>query len=200
MANISIVDTGFITPYHVGSLGQAVTQISSANRANSGNKMVLKTVSFNPNIKLNVDDTPEIDKSEAVVNIGTVENLKFTLNGVLDMSNSTDRGYVYQMLRLCKTKAYKALFYDVIRTSSEAQNLYQILTQITGLHYNGDGNFPGDSNQGDISFNLWSSGTEVAAQNLTNVYHLHVIFTDVTFTDTADKSLKRYVLTGVVTG
>lgn len=195
MASITIIDTGFITPYHSG------TQISTANRANSGAKIILKTASFNPSIKSNVDDTPTLAKDLTEVNQGTVENIKFTLSIVLDMTSSTDRGYVYQLVRLCQTKGYKAMFYDVDRSSTENGNLQQVITQFTNLHYNGDGTFSGDSNQGDLSFNLWLGGIEVSAKKLTNVYHLHIKCTEFSMIDSAEKpNLKIGTLTGVITG
>jgi len=193
MANISIVDTGYIVPNNTG------TQLSTSNRANSGGKIVLKNVSFTPNITATLDDTPVIGKNITAVNYGSVENIKFSLNGLLDLSNTTDQSYLYQLIRLCQTYGYKALFYDEDRSSDTLKNSQQVLRLLSNSHYDDKGDFTGDTTQGDLSFSLWINNVLTATKNLTNVYHLHVRFTSFNIGDVSSKSLKSFTLEGEVT-
>ena len=191
MANISILDTGFIKPTHVGS------QLSTANRSNSGSLITLKGISFTPTSQANQDASPFLASTgEPEVNYGSNAGSKITIRGLLDLRNSSDVTLAYQLWRLPNTRGYKAVFYNVATSEAAAQDLKrdeQLVTMVSGSHV--DSTEP----QGDISFSTEYSGGTRSSQNLTNVYHIHVRFKSFTPRHTAESSVIQYDLIGEVT-
>jgi len=192
---ISILDTGFIKKTNEG------TQASTANRVNDGDAFTLKTSSLIPNSKLLGNSNPEVGSlTLPSYNIGSLEIPQFTLQGSLDLSNATDNAILYLLWRLPQTYGYKAMFYNVKRIATYV-NAWgrdeQLITLLANSHY--DTTEP----QGDIDMDgiIWSgalSGAIVDNQDLTDVYHIHVIFTNFTPNQTSSKKFLTYNLQGVI--
>lgn len=194
MANLSVIDTGFLKTTNTG------TQLSATNRANSGSLITFKAVDFKPTAKGNLDNAPTLGTyTDSEVHLVSVENVGFNMMGKLDMTDSTDRALVYQLLRLCRTRGYKALFYDVDRATTDTggntslRRDQQLVTLLANAHY--DTTEP----QGDISFSAWTGTASATGKNLTNVVHIHVRFMDVNFSQSADTKIVTFTLRGVIT-
>ena len=120
-ASLTILDSGYLKPDNSG------TQLSAANRANSGTAFTLRSVSFKPIAKANLDNTPVLSSSDvADVNFGTIENLGFTISGVLKMDVSADQALVYPLVRCIQTKGYKFLYYNSTGSDKDKQLVVQL--------------------------------------------------------------------------
>ena len=87
MGTIKIQDSGFVKPTNSG------TQASSANRANSGTVISLKTADFTPMLSRNLQINPEIGmNTPSEVNLGSLENMQFSLTCKLKTTDDTDMG------------------------------------------------------------------------------------------------------------
>lgn len=190
MANITILDTGYIKPDHSG------TQLSSGNRANAGTSMTLKTATFLPEVASIQDDTsvigvitlPEINHASTIAP-------KFTITGLLNTSNSDDTDLLYQLWRLPLTYGYKALYYNVDKAtsvgSSEKRD-QQLITLLANSHYDTT------ESQSGISISLWTGSSYTSSKDLTDVYHIHVQFESFKPRATGGEGIISYTLTGKI--
>ena len=124
MATISILDSGYINPTNTG------TRLVVANMANEGNEITLKAVDFKPSAVQKIDNTPPlgiygtgtaIDGVGSEGSIASVENVSFTLSGLLDLANATDQALVMPLIVLARTKGYKVLYYNSTDDNKERQ-------------------------------------------------------------------------------
>jgi hypothetical protein len=128
MANITIQDSGYISTNNAG------TRATSANMANSGNAINLKSVDIKFSSKGNLDNSPLLgaygvgtDTSVgSTVNIASVENLGFTITGILNMADATDQSYLVPLIQLPRTRWYKLLYYNSLSGDYSEQTLYQL--------------------------------------------------------------------------
>jgi len=194
MANLSILDTGYLKTDNSG------TQLAATSRANSGNLINLKTVNFKPTAKSNLDTNPVLGTfAEAEIHLVSFENLGFSIQGRVDTRVSADLDLIWQLVLLCRTKGYKAMFYNVDKDATDTganQTLErdkQLVTNLANEHY--DTTEP----QTGISFSLWTGAASTASKNLTNVEHMMVRFIDVTFTQSPKSKLISYSLKGIST-
>lgn len=119
MANISILDTGYLKTDNSG------TQLSTGDRFNSGNAMELKGVSFDYQISSNIDDNPSIGTySITEVNFVSFDNPKIKISGVLAGSSTSDMQNVYKLTTLSQTKGYKIVYYNSTGTDKNEQLVY----------------------------------------------------------------------------
>jgi len=104
MANIAIIDTGYIKTDASG------TQASTL--ANSGSAINLKGVSIGYARSSNVDSSEIINSNSGpVVGFGTVQAGKITINGVLDSNTAADMNLMDDINDLLKTYGVKLLYY-----------------------------------------------------------------------------------------
>ena len=124
MGYIYIQDTGYIKPTNEG------TQASSANMANAGTAVILKVAEFTPSLKRNISNNPELGLSvPSEVNLGSLENMKFSLTCKLDTNNVTDMGYVQDLLDMVASNGYKLMWYQYTSATPEKNNgklIYQM--------------------------------------------------------------------------
>lgn len=194
MASLCILDTGFLKTTH------ASTQLSTANRANSGSLIVLNVADFKPIVKANLDQTPTLGTfAEAEVHLVSVENTGFSLTCKLDVTDSTDQDLNYQLLRLARTRGYKAIFYNVDKDATDTggnsslKRDQQLVTMLANGHYDTT------ESQGDISFALWTGTASATGKTLKNVEHLHVRFMGINFSHIPGTKYITVTLNGVVT-
>lgn len=170
MAELNIVDSGYLTPAREG------TQLSSSLRANSGTTIALKGVTFGISSGGNYDDSPTLNNFQiSRVNFASVENDKFTISGIIREDDATDQAYVYQLSRLPKTIGMKILYYD--STSSDKNK--QLITQM--------------SNSNTLSSAQQTAYGIGAAYN-----YLNVVFTKFDITQEAGSPVERWSLEGIV--
>ena len=177
MGQIKIIDTGYILPTNEG------TQATSGNRANSGTAIALKTATFTPSLSRNIQSDPELSSNTpARINLGSLENMQFELKCVLKTSDTTDMGYVPELLNLICTNGYKLMWYDysVAGEDNNGQLIYRIATNSKFGHEMTDA-------AERTKFGLSS-----------NIVHLHVLFFDIQPVHTGSKSLIEYSLKGIV--
>jgi len=176
MANIVLQDSGFLSPTNTG------TRATSANMCNSGNAISLKTATFTPHIKSNVDNTPRLGifsdgtsvSDGSNLNLASIENMDFTITGILNMTVAADQALVVPLAQIGRTKYYKLLYYDSNGSDKDKQLLYQLC---------------------DDTF----TAGEVTVFGLSAAFnHLHVLIEDVSFVDTGTSHV-RYTLKGRVT-
>jgi len=177
MGVLKIFDTGYIKTDNSG------TQASSSDRAYSGTAITLKTASFIPVLKKNINNNPELAPSVSFseVNQGSLENMQFTLRCVLNMDVSTDMDLVQYLLDCVRTQGYKLLWYDYSDATVEKNN-GQLIYRIAQ-----------NSNFGDALTN----GEKTAFGISDNFYTLHVLFTEMNPKQTS-KTLINYELKGFV--
>ena len=124
MGAIYIQDSGYIKPTNEG------TQATSGNMANAGVVVILKTAQFTPSLGRNVGASPEIGiDTPSEVNLGSLKNMQFSLTCKLDTSNSTDMGYVQDLLDMIATNGYKLMWYQYTNATIEKNNgalIYQV--------------------------------------------------------------------------
>jgi len=177
MGSIRIQDTGYIKPTNEG------TQASSANMANSGNAVILQSAEFTPNLKRNVQDNPEIGiDTPSEINLGSLENMKFTLTCKLKTSNATDMGYVPNLIDMIATNGYKLMWYQYTSATAENNNgqlIYRLATNSKLGH-------------------ILTAGEKTEFTISEAFYHLHVLFTNIQPRHSAGSSIITYVLTGIV--
>lgn len=177
MGQIKILDTGYVRPTNAG------TQASSGNRANSGSAISLKTAEFIPSLKRNYQADPNIGtNSPSEVNLGTLENMQFTLRCILDTKTASDMAITYHLLNLLTTNGYKVMWYDYTTATPENNNgqlIYQIALNPLFGH-------------------VFTSGEQTAFSISTGFYHLHVLFNEMLPKHSGDKSLIFYDLSGIV--
>jgi len=78
MAKISIIDTGYVN-------GLAGTQLSDAYRANLGDEIELKGITFGLKSSGNYDNSPTLNSfSHSVPNFGSIENNIISMTGILN--------------------------------------------------------------------------------------------------------------------
>jgi len=177
MGNISIQDTGFVKPTNTG------TQASNANRANGGTVIKLNTAQFTPSLKRNIDTNPDLASSDfAEVNLGSIENMKFDLLCMFDMTNAVEQSYAANIVDMVRTDGYKLMWYQY---SDSIEN-----------------------NNGQLVFRLATNthlGHELSAAERTEFgisgpfYHLHVHFFDIQPRHSgSDPNKVQFTLKGVV--
>lgn len=172
MAFLTIQDTGYLKPTNEG------TRLGTANRANAGAVIALKNIDFKPSAKANLDTSPVLSASDvAEVNVGTIENLRFTIGGDLDMNLSADRALVYPLTQLAQTKGYKLLFYPDTGTAGQKQLVYQLANS-----------------------HVLSAGEQTAFSAGAAYAHVHVFIESVNFIHVGIKRDKvNFSITGVIT-
>ena len=177
MGSIKILDTGFIKPDNSG------TRASSNNMANSGSPITLKVARFTPQLSRNMDDNPELGANNfSEVNLGSLENMKFTLRCVLNSNNDSDMQILSELINLVITNNYKIMWYDYTNSSLEKNNgvvIYQIAKNPKIGHQFTDG---------EKAF--WSLSD--------NFYHIHVHFKSIQFIQEGAKGFVEYELTGIL--
>ena len=125
MANISIVDTGYISVLLSG------TQLEASHRANNGDEIEIKGVSFGLASGSNFDNSPTLNSfKQAVPNMGSIENNSISITGILNTEVETDRDLLYQLNRLTQTVGYKVCYYNSIAIDSEKQ----LVTMLSNNH------------------------------------------------------------------
>lgn len=179
MANMVIQDSGYLSPTNTG------TRATAANMANSGSAMVLHGVEFKPSTTGNLDDSPRLGDygtgtgtgEGATIHLVSVENMKFTIRGVLDMDVAGDRALVVPITQLPRTRWYKLLYFDSTTASEYNRQL---------LYHLSDDTF---------------TAGEVTAFGLGAAYkHLHVMIENVQWSHMArDEPKMVYNMTGIVT-
>lgn len=169
MSSITILDTGFLKIDNTG------TQLSSANRANSGSAITLNSVSVNFETKANVDDSPALGKyAETEVNFASFDNRKLVIKGVLRSSNSTEMSLVYPLHKLVQTKGYKTVYYPIVGDT----------TQLVSKMANGD------------TF----SASEQSLFGIGGAYlHINIRFTSFLPQQGADSNIIHFTLEGLIT-
>ena len=175
MGQINIQDTGYIKPTNSG------TQGSSANRANSGTVISLKSSQFTPSLKRNISVQPNLSSNTPTsINLGSVENIQFQLSCVLNMKTATDRSKVAALLDMVRTNGYKLMWYDytVSNEDTEGQLIYQVAQNSQFGH-------------------ILTNGEKTKFSISNNFYHLHVIFQDIQPTQLPN-NLMKYTLRGTV--
>ena len=177
MGAIYIQDSGYIKPTNEG------TQASSGNRANSGTVVILKMAEFTPSLKRNMMTNPGIGMSTpSETNVGSLENMKFSLTCKLDTSDATDMGYIQDLLDMIATNGYKVMWYQYTSATPEKNNgklIYQIALNSKFGH-------------------IFTDGEKTAFSISDNFYHLHVHFFDIQPRQSADSSVITYTLQGIV--
>jgi hypothetical protein len=199
LTSIDILDTGFLTLNKISGTRQS--QLSTANRVNSGAALRLKGAAFD------LQSTANLDKSKPVAELTTGKHALLSLNPdtftltIKLMSKNTDTNNVWgindmsllaPLLQLPKTRGIKALFYAVDNAATgdtrglTSQMIYQIGTPDT------------IQTQGDINLTLWAGSTSVSGKNLTNVNYIGVRFDSVKQTQKPNNVIE-ITCTGVIT-
>ena len=176
MGEIRIQDTGYVRPTNAG------TQASAGNMANSGNALLLKTARFIPSLKRNVQDDPELSSnSPTLINLGSLENMKFELRCILKVSNVIDMAKIPHLLDMVATNGYKVIWYDysVAAEDNNGQLIYRIALN-------------------DLFGHPFTNGEKTAFSISDNFFHLHVLFTNIAPAQTGSKGTIEYILSGVV--
>jgi len=177
MANLEILDTGYVSTTNTG------TRLATTAMANSGNAITLKAVDFKPSSAQSVDTSPSIgiygagdavDSEGIGGNVATIEPVKFTLSGMLDLTDAADQALVLPLMTLARTKGYKVLYYDSSGDNKEQQLVYQLATD------------------------TFTSGESSSFGVTSGIKHLHVRILSCDFIQTAGKNDWRYNLKGVV--
>lgn len=105
MANLQIIDTGYLRADIIGSV--------QATQANSGSAITLKAVDINFQYGGNVDTEPRVNtNSIPIINFGSVGASKITINGVLDRTSTTDMNLMDALRDLVHTYGVKLLSYS----------------------------------------------------------------------------------------
>lgn len=170
------MDTGYIDTNNSG------TQATTAYRANAGNAITLKSIEFIPNLKRNISNEPEIGtNSPSPVNRGSLENLKFTLRCSITKTDSTEMNKIQDILELVSTNGYKLLWYDY--TVANEANTESLLYQVASQPLYGD---------------ALTAGEQTAFSISSAFKTLHVVFTDLTFSDRAPQGTIKFDLKGIV--
>jgi hypothetical protein len=167
MATISIIDTGYLR-----------TDVVSGTQApvivNSSTAITLNVESLTYESGSNVDTAPLVNSSSnGVVGMGSVNNPKIVIKGVLNRASAADIGNMIFLERMRRTYGVKLLYYN-----DAASTYYNILNQM------------GAANQNDVH----------KAANFSNVTtpHLHVKVIGFS-TEDLPRSFVRYTLTMVET-
>lgn len=177
IANLTIIDTGYINPTNTG------TRLAEANMANTGLEITLKAVDFKPSAVQKIDNTPplgiygtgdSIDSIGSEGSIASIENVSFTLSGLLDLANATDQALVMPLIVLARTKGYKALYYNSATDSAERQLIYQLASD------------------------TFTSGEASAFTVTSGLKHLHVRITSCDFIQKGGEGKWSYSLKGTV--
>lgn len=107
MANVTILDTGYI------SVNQAGTQLSTANRFNAGSACTIKGISIDYDLAASVDD-PVYPASYdgGPTNVCAVGNPKIVLKGLVKLNSSSDVTTLGILPNLIKTKGLKCIYYN----------------------------------------------------------------------------------------
>lgn len=106
MANITIIDTGYIT-------ATSVTGTQAPEIVNSGSAIELKAVNISYKSGGNVDASPIINNNTLpVVGFGSVTTGTITITGVLDVKDATDLDTLQDLNDLRRTYGIKLLYYN----------------------------------------------------------------------------------------
>jgi hypothetical protein len=179
MGYIKIKDSGYVKPNNSG------TQASASYRSRTGTTITIKAAEFVPELKRNIAVNPELGKSfgtalPSEVNLGTLENMQFSLRCVLNSRTATDIELVQYLIECVKTNGYKLLWYDY--TSAAEQNNGQLIYQLAYHSHFG---------------HVFTAGEMSAWSISTAFYHLHVLFTEI-IPRQSTENLIIYELKGVV--
>lgn len=178
MADLTIMDSGYLSPTNTGTIA------TDANRANSGDAITLYGVDFKPMSKGNLDITPVIGtyatgtevSSGATINLASVENVGFVIQGVLDLSVTAHQALIVPLNQLPRTKWYKLLYW----TGTDAEALRQLIYQLA-----------------DDTF---TAGEQTAFSIAAAYKHLHVMIESVQFQHGSVVANRlNYTITGFVT-
>ena len=176
ITSMNIVDTGFLT------VKNRTAQLARAQRANEGNEIVLKAVkiTFNGSSNLDYETNPGND-GEVQAELISVNADKVTLEVYLNRKstannpgvwNTSDLQNIPALIKLAKTKGFKAIYYPVAFNSANLQIRKQD-EQL--LFYMGRRDLSSVT-PGDIAINLASSNTQEITGNLSNVRYVAVRF------------------------
>tara|TARA_Y100000310_G_C20430603_1_gene691274 strand:- start:172 stop:729 length:558 start_codon:yes stop_codon:yes gene_type:complete len=177
MANLSILDTGYVTPTNTG------TRLGATSMANAGTAIDLKAVEFKPSASQGVDSTPSIgvygagdaiDSVGVEGNVATINAVTFSLAGMLDLTKTADQDLVLPLITLARTKGYKVLYYDSSSDDKERQLVYQLATD------------------------TFTAGESSAFGVTEGLKHLNIRIMSCDFIQVAGKNVWKYNLSGIV--
>jgi len=179
MGQIKILDTGFIKPTNAG------TQYSSANRANAGLIIGLKTTEFTPSLTRNISNNPTLNNNGASpVHLGSMENMKFSLRCILNTSKTglqEDMNIIYGLIDMVRTNGYKLMWYDF--SAAAEDNNGQLIYQLA---------------RNPVYGHQLTAGEQTEFGITSSFYHLHVLFNDAQYRHTAAKGTVMYEFKGIV--
>ena len=177
MGSIKIQDMGYIKNDNSGS------RASTSNIANGGSAITLKTAEFTPALKRNISDQPNLaTNTTADIKLGSLENMKFLLNCILNTNIDSDMALIQHLLNMVRTYGYKTMWYDYSDASNEKNNgqlIYQIaLNSIFGRQF---------------------SATEISTFSISSQYYrLAVHFFDIQPKHSGKTGFINYSMQGVV--
>ena len=198
LTSIDILDTGFLT------VTNRLGQLPTAQRVNSGQALRLKGVELEIESSSNLDYETfasnlddEIETDVVSVNADKVK-LTLYLNTSSTENNpgvwgTSDMKYLAGLLRLPKTKGFKAIYYPVLASATTVRKNNQQMTFYLGRTDTGE-------SQGDLNLTLANTNTTtVSSQNLTHVKYIPVKFNSCKMTQEPNQGI-RVTLEGVRTG
>ena len=132
MGQISILDTGYVLTDNSGTRLSGTNDDGDLRIANNGVQINLKSITITIQSGSSFDDTPVPSSfQENEINPASTENRKIIIEGVLDMRDATDIGYVYPLIRLPETEGWKAVFYT---STSGDKYTEQLIYQASNGH------------------------------------------------------------------
>jgi hypothetical protein len=129
MANVTIIDTGYI------SLIPSGTPLSGEKIANSGTALELLGVSFTYDISAGLDPTASPSNTDyAIVNSVSYENSKVSISGIVRRGalagTNTTVGDLEKLQQFIKTKGVKCIYYNDSETGT---NGFPLITKFMGV-------------------------------------------------------------------
>ena len=189
LTSIDILDTGFLT------VTNRLGQLPTAQRVNAGAALRLKGVELEIESSSNLDDETfasnlddEIESDLVSVNPDTIK-LTLFLNASSTESNpgtwgTSDMKYLAGLLRLPKTKGFKAIYYPVLASATTVRKNNQQMTFYLGRTDTGE-------SQGDIDITVANAETTtVAERNLTHIKYIPVRFRSCSMTQEPGQRIK----------
>lgn len=132
MANLAIIDTGYLTI--------TTTSGTQATMANSGSAISLQSAELSYQGGGNVDDSPVINASSsgaaiANLNFGSISNAKIIIQGMLNRKSTTDMDLMNDLNDLRKTVGIKLLYYT--STTDGYRDITDSIGSIDAYHLSG---------------------------------------------------------------
>ena len=190
MAEISIIDSGYVSTNKIGTQETLL--------ANSGSAITLKGVEISYSREQKLDNTPIVGtETNAVLNPVSITNPIITINGVLTRSESTDMNNIILFDTLVRSKGIKLVYYssvdsDIAEGGTDGWN--NIISELGYDNVNGNTNQEGST----VSDKHTQSGGELYNSG-SPIPHLHVYIRGFRITQGSDKTIVNYTLTCEVT-